>query len=269
MMYIFIIIICVLALFVLVTKSAKRARRNRLRNTPMKKEWRQILERNLPVYNRLPNDLKQELHGHMQVFIDEKNFEGCGGLELTEEIKVTIAAQACILLLNRKPSYYPKLTSILVYPSAFIARDQMKENGFVQDEEIHLGESWRTGMLILSWDDALRGALDPRDGHNVVMHEFAHQLDQEDGVADGSPIHETRSGYSSWARVLGEEFARLQRRAFRGKKSILDYYGAKNPAEFFAVATETFFEKPKQMKQKHPELYEELKMYYEMDPAGW
>jgi Mlc titration factor MtfA (ptsG expression regulator) len=269
MMYIFILIIFSFALFVFVMKWEKEARRNRLRNTPVKKEWVQILQRNLPIYNRLPNDLKKELHGHMQVFIHEKNFEGCGGLKLTEEIKVTIAAQACMLLLNRKTAYYPKLTSILIYPSAFIAKDQMRENGFVQNEEIHLGESWHTGMLVLSWDNALRGALDPRDGHNVVMHEFAHQLDQEGGVADGSPIHETRSRYTSWARVFGEEFVRLQQRAFRGKKSILDYYGAKNPAEFFAVATETFFEKPRPMKQKHPELYEELKGYYKVDPAVW
>jgi Mlc titration factor MtfA (ptsG expression regulator) len=268
-MYIFIIIICIFAFSLFIMKWARGARRSRLRNIPIKKEWRQILERNLPVYNRLPNDLKKELHGHMQVFIDEKNFEGCGGLKLTEEIKVTIAAQACMLLLNRKTAYYPKLTSILIYPSAFIARDQMRENGFVQDQEIHLGESWHTGMLVLSWDDALRGALDPRNGPNVVMHEFAHQLDQEGGFADGSPIHETRARYTSWARVLTEEFLRLQRRAHRGKESIFDYYGAKNPAEFFAVATETFFEKPKQMKQRHPELYEELKGYYKVDPALW
>ncbi len=137
------------------------------------------------------------------------------------------------------------------------------------DEEVRLGESWRTGAVVLAWDEILHGALDPMDGQNIVFHEFAHQLDQEDGVADGTPIIEKRSRYISWARVLSREFKVLQKKASHGMNTVMDHYGATDPTEFFAVATETFFEKPSQLKLKHPALYEELKGYYQLDPATW
>ena len=250
-------------------RSAKKSRRKKLRSLPITSEWKTILENNIPIYRILPNDLKQQLHGHIQVFVHKKSFEGCGGLAVTEEMKVTIAAQACILLLNRKPTYYPKLFSILIYPAAFIARNVPNQDGLIQDEAVHLGESWHSGAVIVSWDEALHGTHDPRDGYNVVLHEFAHQLDQEDGIADGTPILEERSRYLSWARVLSEEFQHLQEKAYHGGSTLLDHYGATNPAEFFAVATETFFEKPLHLKRRHPALYEELKGYYRVDPATW
>lgn len=236
---------------------------------PVNPKWEKIIEKNLPVYLKLTDQMKTELHGHIRVFMHEKNFEGCGGLELNDEIRVTIAAQACILILNRKTAYFPKLSSILVYPSAFVARNIRNSQGFVADAQVHLGESWRTGAVVLSWDDIVRGGVDPNDGHNVVLHEFAHQLDQEDGAGDGTPVLPNYSRYMPWARVMGKEFDVLQKKASRGTKALMDYYGATNPAEFFAVATETFFEKSRQLKRRHPELYDQLKDYYQLDPAAW
>ena len=246
----------------------KRRRRERLRSAPFPPAWLAFIEKNCPFFSRLPEVDRRELLGHVQIFVAEKNFEGCGGLTMTDEIKVTIAAQACLLLIHRETDYYHRLYSILVYPSAYVARTvEPLGNGFVlEGDQGRLGEAWADGAVVLSWDDVRAGAADLRDGHNVVLHEFAHQLDQEDGVADGAPILERRSQYVAWARVLGAEYEQLQRASGRGRKSVLDQYGATKPAEFFAVATECFFEKPAQLKKKHPELYDELKEYYRQDP---
>ena len=247
----------------------KQRRRERLRTQPFPSAWLAIIERNVPIYDRLPEADQQELQGHIQVFLAEKLFEGCGGLELTDEIKVTIAAQACLLLLHRETDYYPRLITILVYPHAYVARSVVSIGGgaVLESETARLGEAWKDGLVVLSWDDVRQGASDLHDGHNVVLHEFAHQLDQQDGSADGAPILEHRSQYVTWARVLSEEYEQLRRDAEHGHKNVLDKYGATNPAEFFAVATECFFEKPIQLRRKHPQLYEELKAYYRQDPA--
>ncbi|MDR3557519.1 MAG: zinc-dependent peptidase [Syntrophobacteraceae bacterium] len=249
----------------------QRLRREKIRKRPFPAEWLETIGKNVPLYRRLPEEDKQELQGHVLVFLDEKNFEGCGGLELSDEIKVTIAAQACILLLHRKTDYYPGLYSILVYPGAFIAKGYIElAPGFhMETEQVHLGESWKHGSLILSWDDVVANASDIHDGHNVVLHEFAHQLDSEDGRADGAPPLPHRSMHIAWARILGRDFLRLRHDAEEGLATVLDQYGATNPAEFFAVATECFFEKPVQLQSKHPELYENLKLYFQQDPAGF
>jgi Mlc titration factor MtfA (ptsG expression regulator) len=244
--------------------------RKQLKNSPFPPEWEKILNRNVALYHYLPDSLKKELQGHILVFLDEKTFEGCGGLKITDEIRVTIAGQACILLLNRKPTYYPKLYTILVYPGAYVAK-QVTVKGMEHTEEMTVrgGESWTRGEVVLAWDYVRQHAIDLAPGHNVVLHEFAHQLDQEDGSADGAPILEKETSYRTWARVLSKEYEKLRRKALSGRKDIMDYYGATNPAEFFAVATETFFERPKKMKFTHPELYEELKSYYRLDPLKW
>jgi len=248
----------------------RRAKRKRLFAAPFPEEFKQIVCRNVPLYNRLPDLFKEQLHGLIHVFLAEKNFEGCGGLELTNEIKVTIAAQACILLLNRKTKYFPKLGTILVYPHTYVART-VSSNGTItiDGQSVRLGESWQNGPVVLAWDSVKGGTLNITDARNVVLHEFAHQLDQEDGAADGAPILERRSRYTTWARVLSKEYEVLQKNMRKRRSSVLDKYGATNPAEFFAVATETFFEKPKQMVKKHPELYDELRNYYKLDPAKW
>ena len=205
------------------------------------------------------------------MFLAKKNFYGCGGLEINDEIRLTIAAEACLLLLNRKTDVYPGLRHILVYPHAFKTEHQQHNpDGTVSElEGGMLGESWgNSGKVILSWDDVEKGAENFQDGHNVVLHEFSHQLDSESGVTNGAPPLRKKS-YQAWAEVFSEEFQNLIKASNNNYKSVMDYYGATNPAEFFAVATETFFEKPNQMSNKHPELYDELKTYYCVDPRLW
>jgi Mlc titration factor MtfA (ptsG expression regulator) len=230
-----------------------------------------IIERNVPLYRELPTLDQRELLEHILVFLAEKSFEGCAGLVITDEIRVTIAAQACILLLHRKTHYYPGLDAILVYPHVYVAKHYERDAVGVVTEELRtrLGESWRDGAVVLAWDGVRAGAGDLRDGHNVVFHEFAHQLDSENGHANGGPVLPRRSMYIAWARVLGREYERLRRDAEYGHATVLDQYGATNPAEFFAVATESFFTAPHLLKARHPELYGELQLYYRQDPAGW
>jgi Mlc titration factor MtfA (ptsG expression regulator) len=249
----------------------KRRRRNRLREKPFPPEWLRIIERNFPLYAHLPATDQRELLGDIQVFRAEKHFEGCGGLEITDEIRVTIAAQACLLLLHRETDDYPRLDSILVYPSAYVAKSIELYPGGVVGEGLsaRLGEAWATGAVVLSWDDVRQGAADIHDGHNVVLHEFAHQLDQESGAAEGLPVLERRSMYVAWARVLGAAYEQLRSDVARGRPTVLDSYGAKNPAEFFAVATECFFEKPVELARHHPDLYEELREFYRQDPVTY
>lgn len=241
-----------------------------MRATPLSEEWRSYLLENVALYKKLPPELQTELEGYIQVFLDEKNFEGCGGLSVTDEIRVTIAGLASLLLLNRNTSYFPDLKTILVYPNAYqVEGAGSGKIGVTDGSQVRLGESWVDGTVVLSWNDVTRTSHDPKDGHNLVLHEFAHQLDQEDGRGDGVPTLEKDSQYLTWALVLSREFKALQERTARGKRSVMDSYGATNPAEFFAVATETFFEKPRQMERKHPELYEELRTFYQLDPARW
>jgi Mlc titration factor MtfA (ptsG expression regulator) len=260
----------VAALALLARYWLRRRRRERLLAAPFPGEWEQIVRENVPLSRRLPEPLRQQLYGLVQVFLAEKRFEGCAGLEITDEIRVTIAAQACLLLLNRKPTYFRKLRTILVYPSTYVAKT-VSLNGRIEVDgrSVRLGESWQNGPVVLAWDSVTGGTSNVTDARNVVLHEFAHQLDQEDGVADGAPILGQRSRYVTWARVLSAEYEKLQQSKRGRRRSVMSKYGATNPAEFFAVATETFFEKPRQMKRRHPELYDELKAYYQLDPAEW
>jgi MtfA peptidase len=237
-----------------------------------------MLRRNLSLYRYLPAEDRGELEGHIQVFLAEKRFEGCDGLSITDEIRGTVAAQACLLLLHRDTDYYPGLRSIVIYPSAYTAEEtSYSDHGVVTERQDHrLGESWESGAVVLAWDSVLHGAADASDGHNVALHEFAHQLDQEDGVADGAPVldaklfsPERQGRYLAWARILSAEFERLQQEVHRGQSTVLDAYGATNPAEFFAVATECFFEQPQKLLKKRPELYEQLRKFYRQDPVLW
>ena len=249
----------------------KRKRRERIRSRPFPPEWLAILERNVPYFSLLPDEDREELKGHIQVFLEEKCFEGASGLEVTDEIRVTIAAYACVLLLHRKTNYYPTLKTVVVYPHQFFVREtQLNPDGTVSEEaEARSGESWYRGEVILSWDDVKRGASDARDGHNVVLHEFAHQLDGESGEHDGAPLLERRSMYTTWARVLGEEYRKLSRDIEHHRKTFLDQYASTDPAEFFAVVTEAFFEQPQKLRRRHPELYKQMSLFYRQDPAGY
>ncbi len=233
--------------------------------------WREIIDRRVPLARNLPAHLRLELEQRIQVFLLEKGFIGCDGVAITDEMRVTIAAQACLLVLNRRSTPFPNLRQILVYPGAFvIERIRPEPSGILREERTALsGESWTHGQVVLSWEDALNDAAIPDDGRNVVIHEFAHQLDQEKGYANGAPWLGARDRYPRWSQVLANEFALLQLAAHSAEPSLFAYYGATDPAEFFAVATEVFFEQARAMAQLHPALYAELASLYRVDPARW
>ena len=238
---------------------------------PMPAGFTDILARNIPVYARIPEQLRQQLHRLVQQFLHQKKFIGCDGLDIDDEMRVTIAGQACLLLLNRPSRVYPGLDTVLVYPTAFLApRNQVDAAGVVTEtRQDLLGESWGDGRVVLAWDHVRRGSHDWTDGQNVVLHEFAHQLDSESGSNNGAPYLGSRESYRNWSQVLSRDFADLRADAIYHQQSVLDHYGATSPAEFFAVATETFFEKPYQMAERHPALFAEFGKYYRIDPREW
>jgi MtfA peptidase len=246
-------------------------RRERLRARPFPSAWRRILARRVPYFRTLPADLQLQLKKHIQVFLAEKAFIGCRGLVITDEMRVTIAAQACLLVLNRRTGYFPKLRQILVYPGAFVVDRLQPDGAGVMQERRHAlsGESWSQGQVILSWEDTLQGAAVIDDGRNVVIHEFAHQLDQEAGRANGAPLLGRRERYVRWSSVLGAEFDALAQRVLAQQESLISDYGATDPAEFFAVVSEVFFEQPQRLAAEHPALYRELAVFYQVHPAGW
>ncbi|MDP6490766.1 MAG: zinc-dependent peptidase [Kiritimatiellia bacterium] len=263
-------IIAALAVTVwLISRARQIARRRRLKASPLPPEWREILVRNLPPYTSLPEALQSKLDGYINLFLDAKQFEGCGGQEITDEVRVTVAGQACLLLLGRGSKCYPKLKSVLVYPHTYVAGGKGLFGAQNEERSVRLGESWQTGAVVLAWDSVRGGARNFDDGHNVVLHEFAHQLDQADGVADGTPVLDSLSCYSAWARCLTREYKSFLKRVAKHKPTVIDEYGATNSAEFFATATEAFFEKPVQLHRKRPDLYEELRHYYRIDPLEW
>lgn len=237
--------------------------------TPFPETWNRFLQNGWPIYGKLPSDLKKRLQGYTQIFLEEKNFEGCGGLEITDEIKVIISAQACLLLAGRDAKVYPRLKSILVYPHTYVAGGKGIFGGKLQEKSVRLGESWQTGTVILSWHSVRGGARNVQDGHNVTFHEFAHQLDQEDGTADGAPALSTLSATRTWAGCFQHEFKDFLHHLEKGRKTVIDDYGATNGAEFFATATEAFFEKPRPLATRRPELFKQLTSYYQLDPLSW
>jgi Mlc titration factor MtfA (ptsG expression regulator) len=246
-------------------------RRQRVRAQPFPAAWREILERRVPYVQRLPARLRAQLEDHVKVFIAGKQFFGCDGMHIDDEVRVTIAAQACLLLLERRGDVFPNLGQVLVYPSAFmVERVRAEPSGVLQEQRHALsGESWTHGQVVLSWEDVLEGAAHPDDGRNVVIHEFAHQLDQVKGYANGAPWLGKRERYARWSRVMNDAFLALRAQAGSGLPSLLSAYGATSPAEFFAVASEVFFEQPAALATLHPELYAELSSLYRIDPVRW
>jgi len=246
-------------------------RRRRILAAPFPEHWLAILRRHLPIYDAMPQTMQQRLRELVQLFIADKRFVGCAGQVIDDEVRVTIAAQACLLVLNRPGPHFRQLRSVLVYPSTFIAVHEVSDElGLVSTSRSHLlGESWDHGQVVLAWDNVLEGVLNLDDGRNVVLHEFAHQLDSETGTTNGAPELFTRGAYKSWAEVFHHEYELLQEQAALELEGLLDSYGATDPAEFFAVATETFFERPRQMATHHQALYQEMVKFYRLDPASW
>ena len=243
-------------------------RRARLRARPFPAAWRSILRARLPMVARLPPALQLRLKRHIHIFLAEKPFIGCAGQAITDEVRVTIAAQACLLLIGyARPDCYPRLRQILVYPDAFVVeRERPLGAGLVQAQRRTMaGESWGQGQVILAWSEVLAGARDPTDGRNVVLHEFAHQIDQDSGAADGTPWRPTAALRERWVAVMAEALEKLRREP----SAVIDPYGASEPAEFFAVATEAFFERAPALAAEAPAVYAELAALYRVDPLAW
>lgn len=263
-----------LALFVAVAagvafvvfRSVTRRARARALATPLPADALALLERRVPLYRALPAEHKPALHRALREFLHDKRFVGCGGLEITDEMCLVIGAQACLLVCARPAARYDGFTSVLVYPDAFVV-DLVERDGdvVIRSAEARSGESWAGGPVILSWRDVQRGLAIPDDGYNVVLHEFAHKLDEENALAQGLPVLRDPQQIESWARILSREFAALR----RGEGRLLNEYGAVSPAEFFAVVTEAFFEQSADLAREHPALYAEFRRYYGLDPASW
>lgn len=272
------IVVCGLALLLVMGLLGQpywlRLRRSKVRAVAFPATWRKILRRRVPLVRRLPAHLQMQLKKNMQVFIAEKSFLGCAGLQITEEMRVVIAAQACLLILNRATDYFANVRQVLVYPGAFFVNRTSTDYAGVQRENRHAlaGESWSQGQVILSWQDTMEGAAVADDGRNVVIHEFAHQLDQENGAARGAPPPtwgDTQYDARRWSKVFQAAYAQLQSEVESGVQGLINHYGAQDPAEFFAVVSEVFFEQPKELAAHYPALYRELSGYYKVDPAAW
>jgi MtfA peptidase len=256
-------------------------RRKRLLETPFPEEWRRILARNMVHFGYLEASEQRQLCQLVQLFVAEKEWEGCNGLVLSDEMKVTIAGQACLLLLGlvdsiRGPELYANVETILVYPSTFIPRRQ-EESIFAIPGVEHpmlplIGEAHRRGPVILTWDAVRRSGRHPEVGHNIVQnvvyHEFAHKLDMLDGAVDGVPPLGDKAEYERWNRVCKAEYARLRELSDAGREGVLDPYGSTDEGEFFAVVTEAFFDAPIELSEEYPALYEVLSAFYRQDTAA-
>jgi Mlc titration factor MtfA (ptsG expression regulator) len=239
---------------------------------PFPPQFRELLRRRLPRAELLTEAELSKLEALVRIFNSEKTFEGAGGLEVDEEMRVVVAARACLLLLWRvelDSPLYADLETVIIYPSTYKAKAQRREGYVViDDEQARLGESWQRGVVVLSWAAVSSGAANSRDGHDVVLHEFAHQLDAQDGAMDGTPELDDRERYAVWSRVAGAEYAELVEAVEQHRKTSIDAYGATNAPEFFAVVVEQFFEQPQSLERRHPELYRELATFFRFDPAA-
>ncbi len=251
---------------------AARRRRDALAR-PLPGDLAALMDRNVPARRRLPAHLRARHDSLVSAFLAEKDFAGCNGLAVTDEIRATIAALACLLVLGRR-GHYDELHSVLVYPTPFWVEDEVEDEAGVVEKRRRVlsGEAWESSRIILSWEDVLEAARYPGEGYNVALHEFAHYLDAEGlGLAAPLPTAADRRirSLDAWAGDLARELDSLLAAVDRGEYTFLDPYAAEDEAEFFAVATEDFFERPAELKAAHPRLYGLLQEFYALDPAAW
>ncbi len=248
----------------------RKLRRSRLLSQPFPGDWEPWLQRGCRILDRLSPDEQQLLRSRLRLLVAEKHWEGCGGLAVTDEMRVTIAAQAALMTLGFSEIPFERLLSILLYPDTYVARPIKRNAWGLEDEtaEPRLGEAWYQGPVILSWRDVRRQCIEEDDGRNVVIHEFAHLLDVANAEVDGIPALSRDVNPQQWARVFQEEFRRFLRHLQLGRNRVLDEYAGTNPAEFFAVGSEAFFERPIALRQSSPQLYQLLQSYYRQDPAA-
>jgi Mlc titration factor MtfA (ptsG expression regulator) len=228
------------------------------------------MRNNVAAYGRLTAVEQKRIDDYLLVFIPEKNWEGCNGLAITSEIQVTVAASVGLLTLGFDGEYFDAVQSILVYPEAYVAREQTPVAPWVvlEGQSAREGEAWHRGPVVLSWPDVLADARHDSDGHNLVLHEFAHQIDMlNGGAADGIPPMASVDQYQRWTAAVEREFQQLRRDCEAGRHTLLGHYATKNKAEFFAVSTEVFFELPHELRAEHHELYELFREFYKQDPA--
>jgi Mlc titration factor MtfA (ptsG expression regulator) len=234
-------------------------------------ELKTVILEDIPAAKRLPEPLRRELFSKTAVFMAEKSFEGCGGMVITDKVRAVTAANACLTILGRDSAFFPYLNMVLIYPGAFVAPETSGLQGqtFIHDETAKLGESWNRGNVILAWDHITGDARGRHYSENVVVHEFAHQLDLENGIMDGAPEIKNKADRAEWTEVMRTEYEKLLSDIKRGRNEVIDAYGGTNPCEFFAVVSETFFDRPAELKDRRPRLYNTLKKYYKTDPAEW
>lgn len=248
----------------------KRRRRRRILSQPFPPEWTRYLDENVHHYAYLPADRQVLLRERVQVFVAEKYWVECGGLIIDDEVRVTIAGQACLMVLGFADYCFDGVRSILVYPGLYAASDQQRSGELlVAEQEPRTGEAWHRGPIVLSWEHVLAGGRDTQQGRNLVLHEFAHHLDDLEGGMDGTPPLATRQECRRWCEITEQEFHRLRIAAQDGRATLLEQYGATSRAEFFAVATECFFERPRELAHNHPALYAVLCEFYRQDPLIW
>jgi MtfA peptidase len=266
--------VAVLAWLTLGPTLAARRRRDALAR-PLPQDVVAHVERNVPARRRMPVELRARHDSLVSAFLAEKQFVGCNGFVVTDEVRVTIAGLACLLVLGRR-GHYDELHSILVYPTAFWVEDEVEDEAGVVEKRRRVlsGEAWESSRIILSWEDVLEAARFPGEGYNVALHEFAHYLDAE-GLGLAGPAESVAGAasgprsLSGWSADLADEFEALLDAVDRGEDTFLDPYAAEDQAEFFAVATEDFFDRPVDLAQAHPRLYGLLREFYALDPAAW
>ncbi len=248
---------------------SRRQNRTSLLATALSDHQRTVVAQQVPLTRKLPSELRGKFEGKINAFLNQIEFIGCNGLDVTEEMQLSIAAQACLLVVN-SDTWYEHLYTILIYPSAFKSR-QTEHNGYVvtERETVRIGESWSRGPVVLSWADAQQGAIDDKDGHNVVFHEFAHQIDDLSGHTDGVPNLDKSQKFADWERVFAKAFKSHVQLVQAGHETVFDAYGAQGPEEFFAVAVEVFFERPVALKHKEPAVYAQLALLFRLDPSTW
>ena len=248
---------------------SQRQKRARLLASALSEPQRAIIDEQVPLTRKLPAELRWKLEGKINLFVNQIEFIGCNGLEVTEEMRLSIAAQACLLVVNTD-TWYEHLRTILIYRSAFKSK-RLQHNGYVvtERETVRTGESWARGPVILSWTHAREGAVNDHDGHNVVFHEFAHQIDDLSGRTDGVPNLSEDQSFAGWAEAFSDAYERHAQHVRRGQGTVVDAYGAEGPEEFFAVAVEAFFERPVALRRAEPAIYEQLSELFRLEPSKW
>ncbi len=264
-----VLVVVTIAVFFAYRHISKRRRRQRLLATPLTQQQRKIVEELVPILRRLPDELRPKLEGKINLFLDQITFRGKNGIEVSEEMRLSIAAQACLPIVNSSV-WYDTLRNVLIYPSVIHTRRDRHDGHVVQEHNLSMaGESWVRGPVVLSWDDALQGGLNAEDGYNVVIHEFAHQLDSLTGHTNGIPVLREGQDYAAWEKAMLDAFHRHVDRVEIGHETLIDPYGATNHEEFLAEAIVTFFEKSQRLRSEEPALYSQLSQLLALDPAEW